>query len=476
VYLEHFHLTEEPFSVTSDPRFLYLSQSHDEALAHLDYCIKFRKGFAAITGEIGTGKTTLLNTLISRLDEHYSVAFVYRSAATTEELMRYVFKDLGLPTDLADRASYLNRFNDYLLEQAQAGRDVVLVIDEGQNLPSSVLEDLRLISNFETPTTKLVQIILAGQTELAEKLQSPELRQLSQRISIQYKLKALNPDETGSYIQHRLKTANARQLDIFQAKAVKRIYQASGGVPRVINQICDTALVRAAYLRKSVVDVSVVNAVLREDFQFRVLPGTPTQASEPTPIQRWAVRAALGLAVIVVAGATGWWLGRQPVADGSGVRARVLADDGARAELSNGAEPTEPRRQASEQQAYPANAAGLSPQNVAERDARSQAIVSPASPVAVTRSDKTLATKPEAATATLPGEDANTTRVRVKAGDSMVELARRHYGFSTWELLNLLQRQNQQIENPNRILVGDWIVMPVLSDSAVSRLKAGQPF
>ncbi len=164
-YLEHFGLHREAFSVTSDPSFLFLSESHEEALAHLVFCVEMRKGFGALIGEIGTGKTTLLNELLTRLDEKYSVAFVYQSAATTLELMHHIFHDLSLPEPGPDKASYFEAFNSYLLKEDEAGRDVVLVIDEGQNLENEVLEDLRLISNFETPEKKLVQIILAGQSE-----------------------------------------------------------------------------------------------------------------------------------------------------------------------------------------------------------------------------------------------------------------------------------------------------------------------
>lgn len=453
MYLEHFQLAEEPFSVTSNPRFLFLSKSHEEALAHLDYCIKFRKGFAAITGEIGTGKTTLLNTLITHLDQNFSVAFVYRSASSTEELMQYVFKDLGLPTELADRSSYLNCFNDYLLAEARAGRDVVLVIDEGQNLPVAVLEDLRLISNFETPDKKLVQIILAGQTELGDKLRQPELRQLNQRISIQYQVKPLNADETGSYIQHRLKTAKARQLDIFRPAAVKLIHQLSGGIPRVINQICDTALVRAAFLHKSVVDPGLVRAVVREDFQFRSMEGATGRRPLFNSVGgRRAALAGAGLALVCVAGLGGWWLGHRGE---ESMPAVVQAADA-----------TEPTA---------ATPAGVLDPAVAERASTLQeepaATAHEVTPAAAERQ-----AVPRTPAVEAPPPAGETERVRVRLGDSFSRLALEHYGFSTWELMGLMQRHNPHIQNPNKILAGDWIELPALSDTLRSRLKTGQPF
>jgi len=446
VYLDHFNLAEEPFSVTSDPRFLYLSQSHEEALAHLEYCVSQRKGFAAITGEVGTGKTTLLNTLITKLTEVHAVAFVYRSASSTEELMRYVFKDLHLESPATDRATYLNMFNDYLLQQMQAGREVVLIIDEGQNLPIPVLEDLRLISNFEVPGRKLVQIILAGQSELGDKLRSPELRQLNQRIAIQFQLRALTLAETGHYIQHRLKVANARALDIFRSSAVKAVFQASGGVPRLINQICDTAMVRAAYQRKSTVDAAMVKAVMKEDFQFRSSAAGPEQKGKTL---QWLLAAALVLAL--GAGGAGWLLGRRDVGPQAGP---VLAQSSVPAPTVDGEAAAD---------------SALQKKPVADGSSLSPGVI-----------DTPAATETQQARGTSSGkvdfDKLSRDRVKVRSGDSLVELARRRYGFSSWELVKALQDVNPQIINPNHIMVGDDIVLPDFSDSTLRRMRGSETF
>lgn len=454
MYLDHFNLAEEPFSVTSDPRFLYLSQSHEEALAHLEYCVAQRKGFAAITGEVGTGKTTLLNTLITRLTTRHSVAFVYRSASSTEELMRYVFKDLHLDTPATDRATYLNLFNDYLLQQMQEDREVVLIIDEGQNLPVPVLEDLRLISNFEVPGRKLVQIILAGQSELGEKLRSPELRQLNQRISIQFQLRALTLDETGHYIQHRLKVANARALDIFRSAAVKAVFQASEGVPRLINQICDTAMVRAAYQRKSTVDASMVRAVMKEDFQFRTTSG---DGGRPRFSLAWV--ATVALVLVLTAGAVGWLAGRRSPAPSVETLAAAVVDSSHHV----GADSTH-------QEAPPGLATR---QELAEHPQSVE--VDPQRRIEANDEDPISKPSPNAAMDKARGLEARG-EVKVREGDSLVELARRRYGFSSWELLKALQEVNPQITNPNYILVGDTVVLPAFDDNALNRMRKGETF
>lgn len=472
MYLEHFGLTEEPFSVTSDPRFLFLSESHEEALAHLIYCVEYRKGFAAITGEIGTGKTTLLNTLISRLDQRTSVAFVYQSASTTVELMRYVFKDLGLKVVDTDRTGYLNQFNDFLVSEHELGRDVVLVVDEAQNLAIEVLEDLRLISNFESGNRKLVQIILAGQTELGVKLRLPELRQLNQRIAIQYVLKALAPTETGSYIQHRLKTAGSSQLDIFRPGAIKVIQQVSGGVPRLINQLCDTALVRAAFQHKSVVDPQLVRAVIREEFQFRG-PSAESVSARTSIGRTWNRTAIWLIGILLFAGALGlgWSLGRGGRVTGADSLAELPQHEPASALDSGSSAVAEPDGAISSR----TSEAGASTGTLADRLPAKQSD----RPVKV--AERTRQVTPQATQVTHrsrgngDSESSAVRRVQVRPGDRLSALVEKSYGFVTWELLLEVQQSNPRITDPNLILAGEWIVLPDLKDSTLQRLRLGRP-
>jgi type II secretory pathway predicted ATPase ExeA/phage tail protein X len=462
LYLDHFSLAEEPFSVTSDPRFLFLSDSHEEALAHLLYCVEYRKGFAAITGEIGTGKTTLLNTLISRLDDQmYSVAFVYQSAADTVELMRYVFQDLGLKERFDDRTSYLNFFNQYLLYENKAGREVVLVIDEGQNLGFEVLEDLRLISNFETTSKKLVQIILAGQSELGQKLRKPELRQLNQRIAIQYCLQPLSADETDSYIQHRIKVAGGSRVDIFKPRALKTIHAATGGVPRLINQVCDAAMLRAAIGHKQVISPDHVQSVIKEDFQFRgevaeqqdFLSTGQLRALDSKP--RW-LKWALGMALLLVAASSGWlaarW-GQAPdveqalLASNQDLTVEFTKPAPYSQDMEKGQQPVEDSARQGEEE--PARQARLIPRDNADL----QLSMPPESRV-----------EKKEVQSTDPFMQTESDQVIIRENDTLVKIARRHYGRTDWNVVMQIWQANPHVTNPNIIRVGDRLRMPLIKE------------
>ncbi len=478
MYLDHFGLAEEPFSVTSDPRFLFLSDSHEEALAHLTYCVEYRKGFAAITGEVGTGKTTLLNTLISRLDQQHSVAFVYQSAGSTIELMRYVFKDLGLAVECRDRTEYLNRFNDYLLQENAAGREVVLVVDEAQNLSIEVLEDLRLISNFEAGSKKLVQIILAGQSELGQKLRLPELRQLNQRIAIQYVLQPLGVEETAAYIQHRLKSAGASRVDIFQPKALKAIFSATGGVPRLINQVCDTAMLRTFSQKKQVISAQIVHDVVREDFQFRhsVKDGSKPAPTDFTLKRRSGLRLTIILAVstLVVFGVA--WIGyllRGITSETVGVPADVdsiskqAEVDSTRVELERlHAELQSLQEQIAQGESHANEAASASIEEMhrTRSDRVSSTMNSEGARVQVPEQmnvDRSIAqTTAISAETSVDPSNPEAMLIRIREGDTIVKIAHRVYSYSDWELVQRIWELNPQIGNPNLIQTGDLLRIP----------------
>jgi general secretion pathway protein A len=246
MYCDFFGLTEKPFTITPNPHFMFLSNSHREAFAHLLYGIDSHAGFISLTGEVGTGKTTLLRTLLTNLDkELHSSALIFNPCLTGEQLLAAICRELGLKTRKRDINSYYNLLNKYLIAQHHQGKKVVLVVDEAQNLPVEVLEQLRMISNLETEQDKLVQIILAGQPELDEILGRHELRQLSQRIMLRSRLMPMGQDETGDYINHRLRVAGCRFPGLFTAGAIRNIYRFSQGVPRLINVACEHALVLA---------------------------------------------------------------------------------------------------------------------------------------------------------------------------------------------------------------------------------------
>lgn len=242
MYLTFYGLSEKPFNATPDPRFLYMTPGHREALAQLLYGVQEQKGFIVLTGKVGTGKTTLLHALRQRLNGQTAVSFVASSTLPFDGILEYVLEDFGIAKGEVSQAQRLITLNNFLIERRRIGQNAVLMLDEAQNLDPSTLEQIRLLSNFETPTDKLLQILLVGQPELQAKLQLPELHQLKQRIGLRCQIPPLTPDETRLYIRNRLRVAGARDLALFTDAAVKRIADYSRGIPRLVNIVCDHCL------------------------------------------------------------------------------------------------------------------------------------------------------------------------------------------------------------------------------------------
>ncbi len=242
MYEAFYGLNEKPFNLTPDPRFLYLSPKHEEAFAHLLYGINSRCGFVMVSGEIGTGKTTICRSLLRELDSDTDVAYIFNPRLSPEDLLRTINEDFGIASVAESVRGLVDELNTYLLQRTGEGKNCVLIIDEAQNLGTETLEQVRLLSNLETETEKLLQIVLIGQPELPEKLRLTELRQLNQRITARYHLTTLNHSETLNYIAFRLRIAGGRKRVRFTRGAVRQIYKISGGTPRVINAICDRAL------------------------------------------------------------------------------------------------------------------------------------------------------------------------------------------------------------------------------------------
>ena len=246
MYTKYFGFNEKPFTLTPNPRFIFLSKNHKEAFAHLLYGINNHYGFIELTGEVGTGKTTVLRTLLGQLqDENYRTALIFSPCLTGVELLRSINTEFGINSDSQYSNELLADLNRFLLTETAEGRTVVLVIDEAQNLQPDVLEQIRLISNLETENDKLIQIILAGQPELEILLGRRDLRQLNQRIAVRYKLRSMSMCETRSYIRQRMEVAGETGGVTFSNYAIKWVYLATRGVPRMINILCDRALLIA---------------------------------------------------------------------------------------------------------------------------------------------------------------------------------------------------------------------------------------
>lgn len=250
MYLKYYALAQAPFDLTPNPRFLFNSAKHREAINHLLYGIRERKGFVQLTGEVGAGKTTLCRALLEQLDSHFSTALLLTPVLDANELMKAIAAEFGLNIKGLDRLETLAMFNDFLIRQVERGKETVLIIDEAQNFSDDLLEQVRQLSNIETDDRKLLQIILIGQPELRERLNNPRLRQLRQRITVRYHLRALTSFETGHYIKHRLELAGANGSPYFTAPALWRVFRYSKGVPRLINALCDKALL-AGYVQQS---------------------------------------------------------------------------------------------------------------------------------------------------------------------------------------------------------------------------------
>lgn len=309
MYCEFFGFKEQPFAITPNPRFIFLSKHHKEAFAHLLYGIESHAGFIELTGEVGSGKTTILRALLGQLDDtRHRTALVFNPRLSADELLRTINREFGiLSTGTIDEL--MHSLNQFLLRENEASRTVILVIDEAQNLDPLVLEQIRMISNLETDTDKLIQIVLAGQPELGRMLESEGLRQLSQRIKVRFHLPPLDFDDMVSYIDHRLEIAGGWKAATFTPGALKKIYRQSKGLPRLVNVLCDRALLIAYTEELREITPKMVDIAIRELRRETRPVRTPALAA-------WRVIAAAAIIIVLIA--AGFVAGRfvKPAATG----------------------------------------------------------------------------------------------------------------------------------------------------------------
>jgi len=283
MYLEHFGLSCYPFSTTPDPRFFYPSTKHREALACLLYAVEQRKGFALITGEVGAGKSLLCRAACDRLGDRVSTALIVHTSLSPKQFLQAVCAEFNVSYSKMSKMELVHAIRDYLRSEHEQGRNVVLIIDEAQDLSPAVLEEVRLLGNLETASEKLIQICLIGQPELRRKIATPELRQLNQRLTVKFHLGALSEADVAGYIDHRLQVAgHANGRSIFDDEAKRAVHQYTGGIPRMVNVMCDQALLQAYVNDERCVTLRIVQNVVSEMEGYYM--------DTPAPMQRASVR------------------------------------------------------------------------------------------------------------------------------------------------------------------------------------------
>ena len=284
MYKEFYGLRANPFNVNPDPRYLFLTRHTEEALACLTYGIQSRKGFVLLTGEVGTGKTTLINKLLEWLRlQQVATAFIFNSRLNVPQFLDYMMADFGIPCDSRAKSQVLLKLYNWLLDRYRAGETAVLIVDEAQNLSDEVLEEIRMLTNLETFTEKLLQIVLVGQPELEQKLKQPQLRQLRQRLTLRAKTHPLTLDETKAYVQQRLRIAGSNGQQIFAPESLVAVNRYSAGIPRVINLLCEHCLVSAFVDQQKIIEPGVVDAVARDfDLSDNTSSGAMTVPAPPS--------------------------------------------------------------------------------------------------------------------------------------------------------------------------------------------------
>jgi len=432
MYLNYYNLRKQPFHITPDPEFLYLSPSHKEALAAIIYRIEEKKGFVAIVGAVGVGKTTILRSYLEKADKkRLKIIYVFNPRLTFEGLLRTIYQELELPVETSDVVEMTNRLYEVLIEEYRRGNTIVLVVDEAQNMPVDTLENLRMLSNLETSKDKLIQIVLVGQPEFEEELQQHRLRQLRQRLAIRSTILPLTEHESMEYIRYRLEKAGVSPSTVFTSTSLKAIVKKAKGIPRTMNILCDNALITGFGYRKKPVTRGVVREIIR-DFDGLKWPSAG----------RWWFPALSALTVVLIAMA--WFLPNHETVFG---KIRNLTHMEQRKEDTRVARVVPP----------PPAATGeaLAPPAASPREKESPA-----------GENQPPAPRPgdSAVPPSVVEKATEAVRKSIVHGDTLIKLSREVYGKSDERILRLIQKSNPQVVNPDVIHAGSMLTFPRLSE------------
>ena len=461
MYLGYYKLAEQPFGVTPDSRFLYLGPKHREALASLVYGTESNRGFLALIAKPGMGKTSLLYHYLSYLRDKARTAFVFRTDCDSREFIRHLLLDLGIDIAGMDLPAMHDALNRLLTEEMRAGRRFVLVIDEAQNLDEKVLESVRLLSNFETPWTKLMQIVLAGQPQLADRLASPSMAQLRQRISMVIRIEPLTPDEVNAYIDHRLWVAGCERPAFLTVGARKLIADHSEGIPRNINNLCFNAMSLACALQRKTIDRDIIRDVITD------LDLEPLREKNIAPLKSEKQSARVSPMLVAAAqkqSSSGGWVPKLAI-----ITALLLAAGGLFVNLNRSSAHSSalPDAVATVSAAPPPAAAQPAGPAPALPAASASDFAPPPAPVVVSE------------VSIMPAEEASATLkqatedVRVKSGQTLYQISVNRFGKYDGKVLEQLRGLNPLLSNPDRIRTGQKIRIPATAPLSTDGQHAG---
>lgn len=490
VYCNFYGFSEAPFGNTADPKFLYLNSCYREALAALLYGIHQRKGLISLIGEVGSGKTTLLKSLLSQLDGNTKAVFLFYTDLLFDELLMMVLVDLGLaePITLVPRWKAINMLQSYAIQQLRDGGNVVLLVDEAQGLSQEVLEGLRLLQNLETEKRKLIQVVLSGQQELGVKLAQPELRQLAQRISIRRYIEALTEEETYAYISHRCKLVGYSDLQLFNTRALKFIWHHCGGVPRRINTLCDNALLIGYALQRKIIDEKIV-AEAAGDCQENILKEPLNKGANPIleiPSGKKAYwSTAVGFAIAGIAAVSSHqWIGER-IGEWANQReadAATVLPMSVNRGVNESIKPLEkvslvPQSSLPEKPdegLIKSKSIGISSDtNIQPSFPLSSAISSQIAPQTDTgQGRKEMPAAEEVLKRAREKPGGTTKRVIVEKTDNLEKIIQRQYGTVNLKLLTTVLQANPEIQNPDRIWVGQAIKLPLNINNLIEDAEA----